>query len=428
MPPSSAEVVVCGAGIAGIAAAWELAVRRGIQGVLLVDERPPLSLTSDKSTECYRDWWPGPDDAMVRLVGRSIDLLEELAEATSDAFAMHRAGYAYFTARSEVAEAWEALAPAAGGADLVQDRDRITTTFPFLTRDVVAMLAPRRCGWLSAQQLGMVLLEQAREAGVDLCRGRVIDVEVAAGRVAGVRLAEAGVERVATPCFVNAAGPCAASVARPLGLTLPVICELHAKLTFTDHLGILPRELPLMIWSDPVRLPWSAEDRAGLEADPELSWLLEELPGGVHFRPEGGEGSQALLLLWAYELSPREPVWPPRFDPLYPQVVLRGVARMVPAFSAYLEGGRAPYVDGGYYCKTRDNRPLVGPMGPQGSYLLAALSGYGIMASLGAAELLGGHLTGGELPSWAAAFSPDRFDDPEYRARLETWDAAEGQL
>src|SRR6266851_3921106 len=57
---TSAEVVICGAGIAGIATAYHLAVRRGMRGVLLVDERPPLSLTSDKSAECYRNWWRGP--------------------------------------------------------------------------------------------------------------------------------------------------------------------------------------------------------------------------------------------------------------------------------------------------------------------------------------------------------------------------------
>jgi glycine/D-amino acid oxidase-like deaminating enzyme len=52
MSANTAEVVICGAGIAGIAAAYHLAVRRGVRGVVLVDERPPLSLTSDKSTEC----------------------------------------------------------------------------------------------------------------------------------------------------------------------------------------------------------------------------------------------------------------------------------------------------------------------------------------------------------------------------------------
>jgi len=45
----------------------------------VVDERPPLTLTSDKSAECYRNWWPGPGDDQVALMNRSIDLLEELA-------------------------------------------------------------------------------------------------------------------------------------------------------------------------------------------------------------------------------------------------------------------------------------------------------------------------------------------------------------
>jgi len=56
---STADVVICGAGIAGISAAYHLAVRRGVREVVIVDDQPPLSVTSDKSTECYRNWCPG---------------------------------------------------------------------------------------------------------------------------------------------------------------------------------------------------------------------------------------------------------------------------------------------------------------------------------------------------------------------------------
>ena len=45
-----ADVVICGAGIAGISAAYHLAVRHGVKNIVIVDERPPLTLTSDKST------------------------------------------------------------------------------------------------------------------------------------------------------------------------------------------------------------------------------------------------------------------------------------------------------------------------------------------------------------------------------------------
>src|SRR4029450_8258259 len=98
MSPRSAEVVICGAGIGGIAAAYHLAVRRGVKNVVLVDEGSPLSVRSDKSMECYRNWWPGPGDDMVAFMNRSIDLLEELARESDNLFRLNRRGYLFATA------------------------------------------------------------------------------------------------------------------------------------------------------------------------------------------------------------------------------------------------------------------------------------------------------------------------------------------
>jgi glycine/D-amino acid oxidase-like deaminating enzyme len=197
---------------------------------------------------------------------------------------------------------------------------------------------------------------------------------------------------------------------------------------FDDHLGLVPRELPLMIWSDPVSLAWSAEERAALAEDPDLRWLLDPLPAGVHFRPEGGRDSRSLLLLWTYHIEPTAPVFPPTFDPFYPEVVLRGLSRMVPALATYLSGGRMrrPYVDGGYYCKTRENRPLLGPTPIAGNHLLCGLSGFGIMASQAAAELVAAHIVGDTLPDYADAFLLRRYEDPAYVASLERFSS--GQL
>ena len=98
---SSTKTVICGAGIAGIATAYHLAVRHGMQDILLVDDLPALSLTSDKSTECYRNWWPGPGDAMVALINRSIDLMEDYASQSGNIFHINRRGYLYMTALPE---------------------------------------------------------------------------------------------------------------------------------------------------------------------------------------------------------------------------------------------------------------------------------------------------------------------------------------
>jgi glycine/D-amino acid oxidase-like deaminating enzyme len=447
--PRSADVVVCGAGIAGLAAAWHLAVRRGVADVVVVDERPPLSLTSDKSTECYRNWWPDP--AMVGLTGRSIELLDELAARTGNAIALNRNGYLYLTATAEGARAlergaravsalgagplrirrgapddppyrepaWDRPEPTADGADLFLDAGEIRRRWPWATEGVRAALHARRCGWLSAQQLGMLWLEEAREAGARLVEGRVVGVEIARGRVAGVEIARGDtVERLACGALVNAAGPFVGDVAALVGVELPVFHELHRKLFFDDHLGIVPRESGLVVWSDPVTIDWSEEERAGLAAEPETAALARELPAGVHFRPEGGPESRSALLLWNYHADPVERRFPLPDDPLHVPVVVRGVARALPGFAAYAEAGRRPYVDGGYYTKTRENRPLVGPCGPEGSFLIGALSGFGIMAAPAAGELLAAAVTGAEPPPGAAAFALDRYRDPAYLASI----------
>ena len=76
---ASAEVVVCGAGMAGAAAAYHLAVRQRVPNVVIVEPRDPLTLTSDKGTMGYRNWFDGPDDTMVQFVGRSVGIMEEIA-------------------------------------------------------------------------------------------------------------------------------------------------------------------------------------------------------------------------------------------------------------------------------------------------------------------------------------------------------------
>ena len=85
----SSRIVVCGAGIAGVAAAYALA-EHGASDVTIVEPGNPLSLTSDKSTEAYRNWWPGPDWAMTAFMNRSIDLIEGIARQTGRASCRER--------------------------------------------------------------------------------------------------------------------------------------------------------------------------------------------------------------------------------------------------------------------------------------------------------------------------------------------------
>ena len=183
----------------------------------------------------------------------------------------------------------------------------------------------------------------------------------------------------------------------------------------------------MLIWADPQHLAWSDEEREVLADEAATRPFVEAMPAGAHLRPEGGGGSDILLMLWAYDAHPVPVVFPPEFDPLFPDVVLRGLTKMVPGLERYIGHAPRPSIDGGYYIKTGENRLLAGPLPIDGAYVIAGLSGYGLMAACAAAGLLADHLTGASLPPYAAAFSPERYNNPDYLKQLETWDDT-GQL
>jgi len=276
--------------------------------------------------------------------------------------------------------------------------------------------------------LGMYMLERAKERGVRLLEGRVEGVEIAGNMVQAVRVrSHRSLSTISTRNFVNAAGPFLKEVGQMVGVELPVFSELHVKMAFSDHLSVVPRNAPMLIWTDPVFLPWAEEERMTLADSEETRRLLEELPSGVHTRPEGGPQSNILLGLWAYDVGPVEPFFPFSIDPRYSEIVLRGLATMIPGLKAYVDRLPKPIVDGGYYTKTRENRPLIGKLPVEGAYVIGGLSGFGVMAACGAGELLAAHLTHSTLPHYASAFRVERYGDPEYQKLLETWGES-GQL
>ena len=88
------------------------------------------------------------------------------------------------------------------------------------------------------------------------------------------------------------------------------------------------------------------------------------------------------------------------------------MAAMIPGLARYFDRAPKPYIDGGYYIKTRENRPLIGPLPIEGAYIVGALSGYGLMAACAAGELLAAHVCGAPLPHYAPAFLLARYEDP----------------
>src|SRR6185436_7025890 len=314
-PSITADIVICGAGIAGVSTAYQLAVKHGMKNIVIVDPLPPLTMTSDKSTECYRNWWPGPGDDMVRLMNRSIDIMDDLHREAPNRLPMNRRGYFYGTAdptnvAKMIASAEEITSLGAGdlrvyrheaddpkyvpvgehglfdaptGADLFLEPALIRKYFPYVTERAVALIHARRCGWFAAQQFGMYMLEQAIAQGATHITGRVAGISLESGAVNSVSIeSKAGTQVIATRLFIVAAGPLQKSVCRMLDVDIPVVCEPHFKVMFKDPLHVIPRNMGLFIWNDPVTLPWSEDEKKALAESDETKWLLNELPTGVH--------------------------------------------------------------------------------------------------------------------------------------------------
>jgi hypothetical protein len=92
-------VVICGAGLAGLSSAYFLTHKYNFKNVTIIDALPPMSFTSSKSTECYRNYWL--DRTMLDFVTDSIKYMETWTREYDNPFDMNRRGYVFLTNKKE---------------------------------------------------------------------------------------------------------------------------------------------------------------------------------------------------------------------------------------------------------------------------------------------------------------------------------------
>lgn len=417
---------------------------------------------------------------MTAFMDRSIDLLEARAAESSNGFSMNRRSYTFLTRTGHGAERHLEAATTArelglgtgavhshgdhgvayrgaqleynavvDGLSVFQGQEAIGAFFgngglpPFVSPDVTSLLQCGRCGWLNAQQMGMQLLEQARELGArTLTPATLTSIRTNGSRVIGVGVRTVDDDALHIDCgaFVNCAGPYASSVNKLVldaarggcdaADVVPLANEIHGKAMLRDVLEAVPMDAPMMIFEDEVKLEWSEDERdilleiGGFDAS-----LARPLPGGAHLRPYPGATGTVLLLWEALHMDMRvsepPPAEPELRGQLFVELLLRGLIPMVPRLADYFcTNGtiKANFsIDGGYYTKTPDNLPVIGalPGGPEGSFICAGLSGYGVMASNAAGDLLACHVAGDELPTaYVDDFRPERWMDQAYVERV----------
>ncbi|MEO8469489.1 MAG: FAD-binding oxidoreductase [Chloroflexota bacterium] len=368
---SRVDAVIVGAGIAGIATAWQLAERLGTTNAILVDPRPPLSLTSNRPEANYRSWWP--QRPMVELAERSITLMRGLL-SDGAFFAMNDRGYLYVTLDEATADdlpnvraRYAAAGQGSDAADLL-DAAATRARYRYLTSSVQGAVHARHAGSLDTVALGMAMLERAQARGVRVVRGEIIAIERRGGAVTGVgaRFQTAdGEQQVETSRVINAAGPFAADVAALAHVVLPLETVLRQKVLLRDTRGVVPRDAPFTI---------------GVDA-------TGGLPSGVHVKPDDSVVPDGIKLGWARDQEPSLPIAEPACPPEFAREVLIRAGTLIPGLLDYLEGDLPVAAhDGGFYARTPDGLPLIGATSIEGFVVIAGLAGFGAMMACAAGE------------------------------------------
>ena len=448
MQATSVDVAIIGCGSIGLATGYYLSRHHGIDNIALIDCGQPMAFTSAQSGENYRNWWPHP--SMVSFTNRSIDLLEAIARETDNRINMHRRGYVLATRHTDVDELIKQLHDGLGdkadkllryhddakalgyeralksdwpgvrdGVDILLNRELIKAAFPSYASDIQSVIHIRRGGDISSQQLGMVMLEYLKHKGAPRINGTVVGIRHGSHFTLELHN-DAGTTEVTAGKIINAAGPFANDIAEMLNTSLPLINTFQQKIAFEDHRQVIPRDMPFSIDLDAQHIDWLQDEREMLLEDPNFRWLAETMPGSIHCRPDGGDAGRWIKMGWAYNHAAARPTRQLPLDEHFPEVVLRGAARLNPSLKAYY--GQLPrnmHHYGGWYTMTTENWPLIGPMGVEGAFMNCALSGFGTMSACAAGELCAAWVAESELPSYASEFSLSRLHDVSLMAHLK---------
>jgi sarcosine oxidase, subunit beta len=363
--PPQADVVVVGAGLAGLFSAF-YAARAGLGKVVLLERRSAVAdLTSAHSAEGFRLEWGCREN--IEMVRDSIEVFDNFAEVIGIRgydIGVQKSGYlflsgsvgpSYRAAKIKArVERWRDL----GLTDVeYMSGEEARSRFPFVSENVEEAHFRAGDGVVVASAIarGLVL---GGDFGVYLDTA-VEAIEAGAGRVAGVRTASGKV--IAAPIVIVAGGPFTRRLVATAGPEVPIDSRRrHGLIVFLPP-GQVDRTWPMVV-----------------DADLGLYWRP---------RPEGIFIGWERALPWDDE--PTEGLDPVPADPRYlGQVEVHG--RRLTSFWRDLRFENVQW-HAGQYVSSRpyDGRPIIGGH-PEvaGLYLNTAYEGRGVMASPAGSQLL----------------------------------------
>ena len=350
----TADVVVIGGGVQGASLAFHLA-SRGAR-VTVVERQTVGAGATGRSSGLVRVYYDLLAEARVAAV--ALDWFRDWEERVGGECGFTVAGFLWIE-RGEAADRVRANVAShreLGVDSSVVDAAAIRELAPGLAveADEVAAWEPGS-GYADPSMTAGSFMRAARERGAQLVQGaEVTAIPVDGGRVRGVVTTKGSID---APVVVNAAGGWAGRVGALAGLDLPLTVWRHD----TGYLGVpssVPRPIPVVI----------------------------DIPNEMYFRPEGSE-----LVLVGLEDDNQMGGSPDRETAVaaaaFPD---RASERMVRRVPGLIDGTFRTSHSGQDGLTTTDQRPLLGPAGPDGFFLDCGHSGTGFKTSpaigLGMAE------------------------------------------
>jgi glycine/D-amino acid oxidase-like deaminating enzyme len=368
--PSSADVVVIGAGVVGAAAAWYLSQEQGLR-VVVLEARAVAAGSTSRSAAAFRQQFSSL--AHVQMSRFSGEVYAGFPETFGVAPVFVRNGYLFLYSEASALEAAAARVRRQREAG-VEDVSVLTAAevdgLPrlkgvFRTEGLAGATWCPSDGFLRPTEIAAAFANAARKRGVTLHVGaRVTGFETRDGAVTAVVVDGRG--RVETKAVVLAAGWWSGSVARLAGCPIPVLAVKRYLYVTPQFHGRDVRHYPLVVCD------------LGAYARPEANALMM----GWDERPKKPDGSER------FPPPPQDPdTLEPGQDEIAPGYgkgideygfeVLAELARFLP----WLEDeGSVQHVAGGYYEVTPDDKAILSE-DPRlrGLFHASGFSGHGIM-------------------------------------------------
>jgi glycine/D-amino acid oxidase-like deaminating enzyme len=408
--PPTADAIVIGGGPAGTAALWAIDRLAPETKTVLLETADSLGAGSSlASLECFRSCWPTA--CLARQLERSINVFlhadEEIGEGAAEAIDVKQNGYFFcaFTEqqaanlKADVARLHEIGLAHVEYLEAAEIRHR----FPWVGERVIAAKFDPHAGWLDSNALIYRFARSAKNAQIVLDVGNV-QICVEAGRVIGVSTPYGD---ISAPRVLIAAGAGAVTLARGVGLTLPVVVRPRQSFTTAWRDERIPPTSPMII-SAPPFAHLRPEAREGAIFGHEYTWHNKY--AGEHY----GTNAQHDGLL--------EPLYPVGNlkDPRFPSITLALLARQFGhrdgegfADPRYLRGIR--HNIGYYVCRGDEAAYRIAADGAHipyeseraiidavpeidGLFLSIAHAGHGIMSSPAAGEIAAYRVLGLSFP------------------------------